>query len=452
MNTRDAAVSGWANARDTSISGWADSTMNTRDAAVSGWANARDTSISGWADSTFLKTAYTAGTGLTLVGTTFNTANTGNFDCITINTNAYQTSPIKIGTSAGGYSAGELAPSTYGNMIGYYAGYLSSGCNYSNFLGYRAGYLSYNSIDTVFIGHDAAYSTSGCNYSNVIGNTTAGYAYSCTYSNIIGYQSALNSNNSNYSNIIGYKAGNALGSGSYSNIFGYQAGNVSKSSYSSYIGYNAGAYASGSYNIEILTSGSAGSILGSSNNKINIESTIIGDTSSKLIAIGSVGINDLTPAATVHVKPKLSTNIGVVVQGAASHSVNLQEWQNSSSSVLASISKDGIITTAAAIKTPIITASDAATVTFNLNTGNTQTVTLGGSRTLALSNASVGQVFVVRLVQGGTGNNTVTWFSTIKWPGGLVPTLTTTLNKTDVFAFICTSSGNYDGFVIGYNL
>lgn len=104
------------------------------------------------------------------------------------------------------------------------------------------------------------------------------------------------------------------------------------------------------------------------------------------------------------------------------------------------------------LKTPIESNTDGTTVTFDLDASSTHTVTLGGNRTLALSNADVGQKFIIRLVQDATGSRTVTWFSTIKWPGGVTPTLTTTANKTDVFGFICTSAGNYDGFVLGYNL
>ena len=104
------------------------------------------------------------------------------------------------------------------------------------------------------------------------------------------------------------------------------------------------------------------------------------------------------------------------------------------------------------LKTPIEDNTDGATVTFDLDSSSTHTVTLGGNRTLALSNSDAGQKFIIRLVQDGTGSRTVTWFSTIKWPGGVTPTLTTTANKTDVFGFICTSAGNYDGFVLGYNL
>jgi hypothetical protein len=116
------------------------------------------------------------------------------------------------------------------------------------------------------------------------------------------------------------------------------------------------------------------------------------------------------------------------------------------------VSGVGLLELEGAFKTTLKSNTDGATVTFDLDAANTHTVTLGGNRTLALSNADVGQRFVIRLVQDGTGTRTVNWFSTIKWPGGLVPTLTTTGGKTDVFGFICTSAGNYDGFVIGYNL
>ena len=93
-----------------------------------------------------------------------------------------------------------------------------------------------------------------------------------------------------------------------------------------------------------------------------------------------------------------------------------------------------------------------STTTFNLNSYGFFTVTLTGNPTLAVSGGNVGQKFVIRLLQDGSGGRTVTWFSTIKWANGIVPTLTTTLNKADAFGFICTSSGNYDGFIIGQNI
>lgn len=100
----------------------------------------------------------------------------------------------------------------------------------------------------------------------------------------------------------------------------------------------------------------------------------------------------------------------------------------------------------------MITLTDGATVTVDLSKRGINTVTLGGNRTIAVSGETVGQVFVLRLVQDATGSRTVTWFSTIKWEDNTAPTLTTTANKTDTFVFIVTSAGNYDGYVLGQNL
>ena len=99
-----------------------------------------------------------------------------------------------------------------------------------------------------------------------------------------------------------------------------------------------------------------------------------------------------------------------------------------------------------------VTATDGSTITFDLATGNLQKVTLGGNRTLAVSNATIGQAFIVKLIQDGTGSRTVTWFSTINWAGGVTPTLTTTASKADVFGFICTAADTFDGFIVGQGL
>ena len=112
-----------------------------------------------------------------------------------------------------------------------------------------------------------------------------------------------------------------------------------------------------------------------------------------------------------------------------------------------------------AIKTKINTEADGGTITFDMNESNTHMTTLGGTRTLAVSNVASGQKFMLRLKQDSTGSRTVNWFSTIYWAeGGTAPTLTTTANKADLFGFLCTSGteapgGPYlDGFVIGQNI
>ena len=110
------------------------------------------------------------------------------------------------------------------------------------------------------------------------------------------------------------------------------------------------------------------------------------------------------------------------------------------------------ITITGGVKTNMESATDGSTVTFDLDTANTHTVTLGGNRALAISNEDAGQKFIINLVQDGSGSKTVTWFNTIKWAGGSAPTLTTTANKADSFGFLCTGTDAYYGFVIGQNI
>lgn len=96
--------------------------------------------------------------------------------------------------------------------------------------------------------------------------------------------------------------------------------------------------------------------------------------------------------------------------------------------------------------------TDGATITFDMTSANVHTVTLGGNRTLAVSNVTAGQFFYIRLLQDGTGSRTVTWFSTITWAGATAPTLTTTASRADLFAFFAKTATTFDGFIVGQNI
>lgn len=101
---------------------------------------------------------------------------------------------------------------------------------------------------------------------------------------------------------------------------------------------------------------------------------------------------------------------------------------------------------------PMTVNLDGATVTFSMAESNHHIVTLGGNRTLAVSNDSNGQAFIIHLLQDGTGSRTVTWWSGIKWAGGDAPTLTTTASKIDTFGFIKRDTAEYLGYIIGKNI
>jgi hypothetical protein len=99
------------------------------------------------------------------------------------------------------------------------------------------------------------------------------------------------------------------------------------------------------------------------------------------------------------------------------------------------------------------TPNAGATATLNLSNGNVHFITMpAGNITIAVSNTTVGDYFVVRILQDGVGSRTVTWFSTISWDGGNTPILTTDADKVDVFGFRVTGTNTYQGFVIGQNV
>lgn len=98
------------------------------------------------------------------------------------------------------------------------------------------------------------------------------------------------------------------------------------------------------------------------------------------------------------------------------------------------------------------TITSPASAIFDLSTSNIFSYNLSAATTtLLVTNPTAGQPFVVRLSQASAGNRAV-FFDTIKWAGGTTPTLTAVIDKTDVFGFLCTASGYYDGYAVGYNL
>ena len=105
---------------------------------------------------------------------------------------------------------------------------------------------------------------------------------------------------------------------------------------------------------------------------------------------------------------------------------------------------------------PVVTTytpAGAATATLDLALGNDFRITMpAGNITIALTGETVGQKFILGITQDGGGSRTVTWFTTIRWVDGSAPTLTTTASKRDVFGFIVTGSGTYDGFIVGQNI
>lgn len=135
--------------------------------------------------------------------------------------------------------------------------------------------------------------------------------------------------------------------------------------------------------------------------------------------------------------------------------VDLTTEQTLTNKTLTSPTLTGATITATKLVNTVVsyTPDAAGTATLDLTTGNIHKITMpAGNITIAVSNETVGQCFLVEITQDATGSRTVTWFSTIKWAGGSAPTLTTTASKRDTFGFRVTGTDTYDGFIVGQNV
>jgi len=89
---------------------------------------------------------------------------------------------------------------------------------------------------------------------------------------------------------------------------------------------------------------------------------------------------------------------------------------------------------------PNIALTDAATIAWDTNVGQTATFTfVSTNRTMgAPTNLRTGAFYALMVVQNA-GSNTLTWNAIFKWAGASVPTLSTAAGAKDLFVF------RYDG-------
>lgn len=243
-------------------------------------------------------------------------------------------------------------------------------------------------------------------------------------------------------------------------------------------GTAAGNHATAGANWVILQSNLDGAVIGPASAANNGFARFSG-TTGKLIADGGTSINttDLAAAAVTYAKiqnvsatarvlARITAGAGSVEEATITQTLDLAAsargtllMRGAAAWGLAPGTVRQILTAAGsgadlvwANRFSVTSATDGATITFDLNVDDTFKTTLGGNRTLALSNGYDGQKFVVMLKQDGTGSRTVTWWTNIKWVAGTAPTLTTGANKWDVFTFVRIGSTEFLGFVTGQNL
>lgn len=94
-------------------------------------------------------------------------------------------------------------------------------------------------------------------------------------------------------------------------------------------------------------------------------------------------------------------------------------------------------------------ANSSTAITLDLTNGTIQIITLTGNATITMPTATAGKSFLILLKQDATGSRTVTW-STVKWPGGTAPTITSTASRMDIYSFVADGT-NWYGATGGQN-
>ena len=145
----------------------------------------------------------------------------------------------------------------------------------------------------------------------------------------------------------------------------------------------------------------------------------------------TTGVTGTLPVANSGTGVTTSTGSGSVVLG-TSPTVNNPTVTNYTESVVA-------------------IGNSGTTQTLSLTSGTVQTVTLTGNCTFTMPTATAGKSFILIVVQDGTGGRTAT-FTSVKWPNGTAPTITTTATTgRDILTFVADGTNWYGTFAQNFS-
>jgi hypothetical protein len=96
----------------------------------------------------------------------------------------------------------------------------------------------------------------------------------------------------------------------------------------------------------------------------------------------------------------------------------------------------------------LFSANTGTAITINLANGTVQNLTLTGNATITTPTAVAGKSFLLML-RSGAGGYAVTW-TTVKWPSGTAPTVTSTASRMDIYSFFSDGT-NWYGTTVGAN-
>lgn len=181
------------------------------------------------------------------------------------------------------------------------------------------------------------------------------------------------------------------------------------------------------------TAFSNGSVLFYSSGFVENNSKFYWDTTNNALRIG-------TSTASVPSKLSIAGSVGQalldVISTVGSHLLYIAENGNIG---VGTISPQHALDIVGAFYSRLVNLADASSLTINWNSGNVQSLTLTTNTTLTFSNGAAGGEYKLIVNHDGVGGRTITWPGSVKWAGGVAPTLTSSASSTDVMSFL------YDG-------
>jgi hypothetical protein len=95
------------------------------------------------------------------------------------------------------------------------------------------------------------------------------------------------------------------------------------------------------------------------------------------------------------------------------------------------------------VESVVAIGNSGTSQTLALTSGTVQTVTMTGNCTFTMPTATAGKSFILIATQDATGSRTGV-FTSVKWPGGTAPTLTTTASTgRDILTFVADGTNWY---------
>jgi len=172
----------------------------------------------------------------------------------------------------------------------------------------------------------------------------------------------------------------------------------------------------------------------------------------------SAGTTGFTPSSATSGAVTLAGTLAIANGGTNATTASITSFNNitgyTASGATGTTSTNLVFSTSPTITTPVLTnptvtayletapaiANSGTAVTLALASGTVLSYTLTGNCTFTMPTATSGTSFIVRLIQDATGSRTAT-FTGVKWPGGTVPTITTTASTgVDIISFVCIAS------------